>query len=129
AWNTATYVANDPQFGWIAFGGNLRHEGGLIRVTPLDSARKRVYIAPYGLGLALDAGNFDSLELDEKTRAVLLRFSASTPFTQEARLRIEQPAKIADAGKYQPTRALKRERDAYVIPLNGSTSVELTAQK
>ncbi len=129
AWNTATYLANDPQFGWIAFGGNLRHEGGLIRVTPLDSARKRVYIAPYGLWLALDAGNFDSLELDAKTRAVRLRFSASTPFTQEARLRIEQPAKIADAGKYQPTRALKRERDAYVIPLNGSTSVELTAQK
>jgi len=33
AWNAATYVVQHPEFGWVAFGGNLRTDGDVVRVT------------------------------------------------------------------------------------------------
>ena len=67
AWNTATYVVDHPQFGWLAFGGNLTTDGDTVRVTPLDSFRSRVYVASSGLWLTLDAGNFERIEVNSKT--------------------------------------------------------------
>jgi hypothetical protein len=49
AWNTATYVVDQPDFGWLAFGGNVKVEGVQVEVTPLDSFRTRIYLAPMGL--------------------------------------------------------------------------------
>jgi hypothetical protein len=117
AWDTATYVVNHPQFGWIAFGGNVAVTGDVVNVTPLDSARTRIYLAPYGLWLTLDAGTFEKLELNTKTGALRVGLSLSDQFTPEARLRIEQPAKIPGVGEFHPTTQLKVEREAYVIPL------------
>jgi hypothetical protein len=129
AWDTATYVVNHPQFGWLAFGGNLSNESGIIKITPRDSARTRVYLAPYGLWLTLDSGKFDAVELNLKTGAVRLGLGARTQFTAAARLRIEQPAKIGSLGTYAPTSSLKSERDAYVVPLGDKISwVELSVK-
>jgi hypothetical protein len=130
AWDTATYVVKHPQFGWVGFGGNVATAGDVIKVTPLDSARNRIYLAPYGLWLTLDAGTFYSLELNPKTGVLRVGFSPNDQFTPEARLRIEQPAKISSIGKFHPATPLKVERDAYIIPLNKKvTWLELSAQK
>ena len=129
AWNTATYVVNHPEFGWIAFGGNLNKDGNVVKITPLDSAGTRVYIAPYGLWLTLEAGNFDDLELNTRTGAVRVRFAASTPFTTEARLSISQPAKLSGIGTYHPPNSTRMERNAYVVSLQRETTIELTTQK
>jgi hypothetical protein len=129
AWDTATYVVNHPQFGWLAFGGNVTVERGKITVTPRDSARTRIYLAPYGLWLTLDSGKFDALEVNSKTGAMRLGFGAKTVFTAAARLRIEQPAKIKGVGKYAPTSSSKLERNAYVVPLSDKVSwIELTVK-
>ena len=129
AWNTATYVINDPQFGWQAFGGNLTLQGANVSVTPLDSARMRVYLAPLGLWLTLDAGTFDKVELNSKTGAVRVELAASDLFTTAARLHVEQPAKLPKIGTYHPATKLSMERDAYVVPLRASpTWVELTTR-
>ncbi|HEY7353118.1 MAG TPA: DUF5695 domain-containing protein [Terriglobales bacterium] len=129
AWNTATYVVNDPQFGWLAFGGNLLRKGDVVTVTPLDAARSRVYLAPYGLWLALDAGSFEKVEVNAKTGEVRVGFSPSSQFTPQARLRIEYPAKIKGIGEYVPTTSLKTERDTYVVPLsNAVTWIELSTK-
>jgi hypothetical protein len=121
AWNTATYVVDHPEFGWIAFGGNIQSEGSTVRVTPLDSARTRIYISSLGLWLTLDAGEFDRLDLNSTTGVVRVGFAAATHFTQVARLRVEQPVKLNRTGSYHPTESLKRERDAYLIPLTKET--------
>jgi hypothetical protein len=69
AWNTATYLVDHPEFGWVAFGGNVKvHDG--ITLIPRDSFRSRIFIAPAGLWLILDAGTFDALESDPSTRIV-----------------------------------------------------------
>src|SRR5215468_4255070 len=72
AWNTATYVIKHPEFGWLAFGGNIKETEDTVRITPLDSFRSRVYLAPVGLWLTLDAGRFNGIEFNAKTGAVRL---------------------------------------------------------
>ncbi len=128
ALNTATYIVERPEFGWLAFGGNVKTSGDSIKVQPLDSFRRRIYIAPVGLWLTLDAGTFESVEFNAKTRAVRLELSPQTQFTSQARLRIEQPAKIS--GPYNPREHFTNERDAFTIPLHEkATWIELSQGK
>ncbi len=116
AWNTATYIVDHPQFGWLAFGGNITKDGDVVRVTPLDSFRSRVYVAPSGLWLTLDAGNFERIEVNSKTGVVRVGLAAATAFTPMARLRVDQPAK-GQARVYRPMTPLNAERGAFVVPL------------
>ena len=131
--NTGTYVVHHPEFGWLAFGGNIATEGNVVKITPLDSFRMRAYLASLGLSLTLDAGKFESLEVNSKTGVVRVGFAAATQFTPTARLRVEQPAKVAGVGTYAPATTFPIERGAYVVPLDGATNgattwVELTAK-
>jgi hypothetical protein len=127
AWNTATYLVHHPQLGWLAFGGNVEEHGGTIKVTPLDSARTRVYLAPFGLWLTLDAGRFQSVEINPGTGTVRLMLAARTQFTAEARLHVEEPAQLKNSGNYHPVKTYKLDREAYVVPLTEvATPVELT---
>jgi hypothetical protein len=127
--NAATYIVDDPEFGWLSFGGNLRESGGRVVVTPLDAMRRRVYIAPFGLWLTLDAGTFTSIEIDKKARIVRVALSPATANVAIGRLRIEQPAKVNGVGIFQPHTDLKSERGAYVIPLgNRASQIDLIAK-
>lgn len=124
--NTATYVVRHPEFGWVAFGGNLAVRNDRIRVQPRDSMRRRVYIAPLGLWLTLDSGTFDRIEVNTKTGAVRAGLSSATSGTPEALLRLEQPANVAEVGTYRPVRELTRMRGGYRVELGrGTTWVEL----
>jgi hypothetical protein len=130
AMNAATYLINSPDFGWQAFGGNIRVNGDTVIVTPLDSMRRRVYIAPFGLWLTLDAGTFSSIEIDKKTKAVRVSLSAATATVGVARLRIEQPANVPGIGKFQPQKEQKLERGAYVLTLEkGIKQIDLVGKK
>jgi Family of unknown function (DUF5695) len=127
AWNTATYIVHHPEFGWVAFGGNTHVDGDVVKVTPLDSFRLRVYVASARVWLTLDAGKFEEIEVNAKTGAIRLGFSPATEFLHSAPLRIEQPGKNG-AMSYRPAKSLKLERGAYVIPLGkGTTWVDLVA--
>ena len=128
AWNTATYVVHHPEFGWVAFGGNIREEGQTVKVTPLDSFRMRVYLASVGLSLTLDAGQFETVEVNSKTGVIRVGLASATQYLRAARLRIEQPGKMGGAKSYHPAKSWKQERGAYVVPLGtGTTWVDLTA--
>jgi hypothetical protein len=126
AWNTATYLVKDGQFGWQAFGGNLTRNLNLVEVTPLDSARTRVYLGPLGLWLTLESGSFDRVQINSSTGAVRVGFAASTDYTSQALLNIEQPAKIDGVGTYRPKQQLQSERGGYLVPLTkGVTWIDL----
>jgi hypothetical protein len=127
ALNTATYLVNDREFGWQAFGGNVQVAADRVVLTPLDSFRQRVYLAPLGLWLTLDSGRFDRVQLNPKTGAVRLVFAAADSFTRSARLHLEQPAAVAGVGKYRTSRTFGIEREAFVIPLSAAeTPVDIT---
>ncbi|MBK6589132.1 MAG: hypothetical protein IPG22_12635 [Acidobacteria bacterium] len=122
AMNAATYVANMRDFGWQAFGGNIRVNGDRVMVTPRDSMRQRIFIAPFRLWLTLDAGTFETIELNAGTRAVKITLSPATGNVKTARLRIEN-------APYGIDPSFKSERGAYSIPLDGkSKKIELTDQ-
>jgi hypothetical protein len=129
---TGTYVINHPEYGWQAFGGNIGAPGaaqrqGWIAATPLDSLRRRIYLAPFGLYLTLDAGTFESIAFNPSTKAVRVTLAAATTYTPSARLRVEQPATVAGIGKYSVTTgSFTTERGAVVIPLKAAqTTIEI----
>ena len=127
ALTVGTYLIDHPEFGWQAFGGNVTRSGQWVNVQPLDSFRKRVYLAPVGLWLVLDAGTFEQVSLNTRTNAVRITLSPADPFTTHARLRVQQPARITRVGTYAPRTKLVNERDAFTIPLRRTTtSIELS---
>lgn len=115
AMGTGTYVVNHNEFGWLAFGGNLSVAGTKVTVIPRDSFRQRLYVAPLGLWLVLEAGKFQKAEMDKGSIALTL--SPADEFVSQARLQIEQPATIAGSQIFIPTESFTKERDAYTIPL------------
>jgi hypothetical protein len=125
--NAGTYVVNDGAFGWQAFGGNAKVDGAWVKIKPLDAFRQRVYIAPRRLWLTLDSGTFDNIEVNTRTRAVRVGLAPSTLTAPLARLRIEQPAKVAGVGAYHPQEKLPSHRGAFTVSLqNKVTWLELT---
>jgi hypothetical protein len=129
ALNTATYLIDHPEFGWQAFGGNVSRQGDWVRLEPRDSFQKRVYVAPLGLWLTLDAGTFAQIEVNAKTKAVRVGLAPARPDVPTAGLRLEQPARRPGVGTYRPTGNFAFLREAFSIPLGDRvTWVELTAR-
>ncbi|MBB5353150.1 hypothetical protein HNR46_003404 [Haloferula luteola] len=126
--DTATYLIQHPEFGWQAFGGNLSESDGWVHLQPKDSFRMRVYLAPLGLWLTLDAGAFESVEFQPTTGIVKLTVTPGTVPTSKARLCIEQPAQLDGVGAYSPTTELPLENGAYTIDLSSpQATLELKA--
>jgi uncharacterized protein DUF5695 len=124
AFNTATYVIKHSEFGWQSFGGNISVSGEWVNVQPLDSFRRRVYLAPLRLWLTLDAGTFERIALNTRSNIVRVTLSRSDRFTPNARLR------IASVGAYAPRGNFVNERDAFTIPLGRSTTtIELATKR
>jgi hypothetical protein len=121
--NAATYVVEDPEFGWQAFGGNIAVDGDRVTVTSLDAFRMRFYLAPAGLWLTLDAGHIQSVEYNRASGSVRVALAPATGFTPSARLRIEQPARVKGVGSYAPVGEFVLEREAYVVPLSTTPTV------
>jgi hypothetical protein len=132
---TGTYVVNHPDYGWQAFGGNVATgQSGWVTVDVRDSLRRRIYIAPFGLYLTLDAGTFESVMINPSTGAVRVRLSPADQFTPNARLRIEQPATPVPGRVYDTTRVVapesRVERGAVVLPLGKvAQSVDLILKR
>ena len=130
AFNVATYVINHPELGWQTFGGNVSVKDDWVNVQPLDSFRRRVYIAPLGLWLTLDAGPFERVSINTQSNVVRVTLSPADKFTPDARLRVQQPAKLPEVGAYAPRQKFVNERDAFTIPLKGSPiTIELSHKK
>jgi hypothetical protein len=116
---------NHPTFGWLGFGGDVKQAGKTVRIVPKDSARTRLFIAPAGLWLTLDAGHFESADYDPATRRVRVQLAPADRFTPKAYLNIATT--VAEAPAYGPTAVGDVIRGAHAITLSGSTTtIELT---
>jgi hypothetical protein len=72
----ATYLVNHPIFGYVSFGGNVKHSGTSVTVEPRDAVRKRVFVAPVSLYVELDAGVIESFTYDTKSGQVKVRIGS-----------------------------------------------------
>ncbi|KAI0828505.1 hypothetical protein BC628DRAFT_1316608 [Trametes gibbosa] len=126
-----TYVVDHPSFGWQAFGGNVLSTSPTVKVQTLDSLRRRVFIAPIGAWLTLDAGAFSEVDLDLAKKSVKLTIAAATPGVPNAapapnaRLVVQNTA-LNGLGLLKPTSGLRQDAGAWVIPFkDGEASVTL----
>lgn len=124
AYAAATYLVKHPTFGWLGFGGEVRERDGVVRIEPKDGARSRLFVAPAGAWLTLEAGKIDAAEYRPATGQLTLTLAARDATTSTARLIVEATA--AGARPYRPTGATL-ERGAYALPLaDKPTTVVLT---
>ena len=116
----------DNMFTVFVDGSGSRNDDN-IEIEPLDSFRMRIYVAPYGLWLTLDAGEFEEIDINSVTKVVRVGFASETEYTPAARLRIEQPAQIDGVSSFRPDGNLSTERRAFIVPLESQrTWIELT---
>ncbi len=110
----ATYLVEHPTFGWLGFGGHVTQAAGVVRIEPKDGARSRLFVAPTGAWLTLEAGKIDAAEYRPATGELTLTLAARDASTATARLVVE----AATPGKrpYRPVGAAV-QRGAYVLPL------------
>lgn len=124
AYTTAAYLVDDATFGWLGFGGEVARRGKIVSISPRDSFRTRLFIAPAGLWLTLDAGRFDQVEYDTETGRVRVHFAGSDRHTPKAYLNIETT--VAGKPAFQPAVQTEQVRGSYVVTLaSPGTTVEL----
>ena len=125
AFSSASYMVHHPIFGWLGFGGQVTQTGGVVTLTPKDSARDRVFIAPAGLWLTLRAGKFRHVRYDPATRKVQLVLARKDRHTSRAYLQFKVTVKRA--GQYRMTSSTAVERGMHVVTLHHSpVTVELS---
>ncbi len=118
--NAGAYVMKHPEFGWLAFGGEMREDEMGLHVLPRDGFRRRVYLAPCGLWLTLEAGTFQKVSYDTKKGVVQIILDAATSATPKASLRVEEflPTRHFSVG----ARVLS-PLGTYTIPLSAKPTV------
>jgi hypothetical protein len=86
--NTGVFLTHDAAMGWLCFGGNVSQRAGIVHTTILDSSRDRLFIAPEGLYVTLDAGQIVSADYDPAKHTVRLHLAPAAGTVPTARLRI-----------------------------------------
>ncbi|WP_343615124.1 DUF5695 domain-containing protein [Novosphingobium sp.] len=118
-----SYLVNDPTFGWLSFGGDLKREDSAVAITPRDGARRRLFIAPAGLWITLEAGRIASARYTLADGAITLTLDPATPGEQAARMFVEST--VPGAAHYTAPGAM--ERGGYTVALGaGPTTLRLT---
>ena len=121
--NTSTFLTKHEEFGWLAFGGNIKENGDELEVEITTAAKSRIYIAPLKLWMTLDAGKFNKIIYNKSTQDLGIELSEANEFTPNAYLRIESVGKPAFENKL--AKYIKNSRGQYVIPLpNGSLKIQ-----
>lgn len=106
--NSASYITEDEDLGWLVFGGNLKVKGDVVTVEITTAAKSKVFIAPKKLWLTLDAGKFEAVSYNTKTKEVTITLEGKNEFTPNAYLRVNN-----DEIKFPFTSV----RGAFEIPL------------
>ncbi|WP_313439029.1 DUF5695 domain-containing protein [Novosphingobium sp.] len=120
----ASYVVQDPQLGWLGFGGDLTAKGAKVHIAPKDGARRRLFIAPAGLWITLEAGRIQSADYDAKTGKVLLTLDPASATAPTARLLFET---TTAGGKAYGVDTGTADRGGYAVTLgSGTTTVTLS---
>jgi hypothetical protein len=128
--NTGTFLTHDDAMGWLCFGGNVEAHHGVVHTTILDSSRDRLFIAPLGLWITLDAGHLVSADFDPRKGTIKLNLAAGSASVPTARMRLAQTAAIANPHTWQVVSHPVMDAGATVIPLGtDETVVEIAARR
>jgi len=114
--NSGTYIVEHPEFGWLAFSGNLKTEKQQVKVALTTASKGRVFLAKENLWLTTDAGEIAELHYDQKDRSVTLIFNNETKQNSANILLNVNPE-----SHYEVEGINKDPLNRYVIPLSTKT--------
>jgi len=75
--NSGTYIVEHPEFGWLAFSGNLKKDKDNIEVVIKTASKGRIFLAKENLWLTTDAGEIETLKYNQKDKSVVLHFNTN----------------------------------------------------
>ncbi|MEH3100845.1 DUF5695 domain-containing protein [Sphingomonas adhaesiva] len=113
-----SYLVDDPTFGWIGFGGAVTRARDAVTITPADGARARLFVAPVGQWITLEAGKIRSATYTPATRRITVALDPATATTPAARLFVEA---TTGGAAYRPGTG-RAERGGWTIPLSGAAT-------
>ena len=116
---SATYAVKDKDLGWLGFGGKVTDDAGKVHIVPQDGARRRLFIAPAGLWITLEAGRIASADYDGASGQVVLTLDPADAATSKARLLFETTTK---GGKPYALGGATADRGGYAIPLSATAT-------
>ncbi|MBI0475478.1 hypothetical protein D9601_08960 [Sphingomonas sp. MA1305] len=126
AYAAGSYLANDPTFGWIGFGGDVREERGTVSIVPKDGARSRLFVAPAGQWIELEASKIAKAVYTPASGHIALTLDPASRGTTSARLFVTRTTGAGAA--YRPSTG-RLERGGYTIPLGAApVEVDLTGR-
>ncbi len=102
--NSATYVVDNKDFGWLAFGGNLNKTENTIEVGNTTAAKNKLYFQPEDLWIETEAGKIASFRFEKKSGTYFIELEAKDDFTPTAYLTLPQGWKVdfpIDKGSYK----------------------------
>jgi hypothetical protein len=127
AYSVASYLVDHPRFGWIGFGGTVETRNGRVVMAPKDSARARVFVAPAGLWLTLDAGKVQDVAYDPKSGRVELTLDPADGHTPTAYVNFA--VTTAKGRAYKLVSNVTRDKGAWAVPLAATpTTIVLAPQ-
>lgn len=115
----ASYLVNDPTFGWLGFGGTVEQGASVVSIAPKDGARTRLFIAPAGLWVTLEAGKIARATYAPTSGAVTLTLDPATPSSPTARIFVETTTKT---GRHYGIAGGTIERGGYTVLLRSTPS-------
>lgn len=111
--NSRSYLVFHEDFGWLGFGGNVKEDKDWINMEIKNASRSAVWIGPEKILLELDAGNFESVRYNTKSKEIELIFSPKSTIVDKVYLK--QNDKVGKM--YKPDVQYQVENGSYVIEL------------
>ncbi len=78
--NSSTYIYNHPEFGWLAFSGNLTQKGDWISTEVTTAGKSSIFIVPEALKIKAVTGEIDQVDYNPLTREVVVEFFGNFQF-------------------------------------------------
>jgi hypothetical protein len=122
--NSGTYVADDKEFGMVAYGGILSKDGSAYTVKPRDAVRKRVFIGPLKVLVTVDVGVITKFTFEPADGRVDITLSQM----KDAPTAAQAVVWVASTSSKWGVKAegVKEGRGGWIVPTSGTDSVTLS---
>lgn len=105
--NSATYIVENDDFGWLAFGGNIEDQANAIEVSITTAAKNKVFLQPESLWIELAAGKIASFRYLKDSGKVSVELEPKDIYTPYAYVKVSEGWEMD----------FPKERGYYKIPL------------
>lgn len=115
--NSGTYIIKHPEFGWLAFSGNLTQQKDLITVEVTTASQSKIFLAEETLWITTEVGEINKFTYDEKTKEVTLAFNSTVNDVEINNIILSLNAESG----YQVEGVTKNSNGRYLIPKDKKT--------